>query len=911
MTLKTTKLRDAITFALVAGATAVAGTGVAFAQDADEQATSQQATTLDRIEVTGSRIRRAEIEGAVPVTVIDRAQLQATGDVSVADFLRDTTFNSFGSYQSSSGSSWGGFTGVSMRGLGEGRTLILIDGRRAPTNPMHGSAQDLNTIPMAAVERIEILSDGASAIYGSDAMGGVINIITRRDYEGVEFAYGQGFPTRDGGDTQEGHVVMGTASDRGRVLAGASYSKRDELYTRDRAFWMDPPGASVYSNNFWRPGVDPDTGDFFFDGRAVMRDEIHPEFGAAVPGDCIDGTNLFYTSGSGYGTTCQYNHSMVSAAATSVENTAGFFRGDFQINDDWSTYFNATISRNESFGRYAPVPSSPWPGGAIVLNPGTDNHPGTIGGNNPYAEEYQHLNGAPVYLTHRFAAGGPRDGTNENTLYDYTVGFEGRAGIFDVEFGARRTESRAIDMGKNYVVGGLAQQAIDDGSYNIYDPFAADPDVLKGFTATISRDLKFTQKEFFGSAAFDMFDLPGGTSAAVVGAEFREDYYQDNYDPLSESGQIVGSAGNSASGSRDLWAAYVEMLFPIVDGFEVNVAARHDSYSDYGSDTSPKVSLRWQPLDTLTLRASWGEGFRAPALDILSAQPSFSASYITHPATCQSQGLAPNCETQINEWRIANPNLESENSEQFGLGVVWDATDWMNVSLDYYDIEITNQIAFIGTGTMVACLEGTGTLCPTGLSELPPNAQLPNAPLGLGVVFGPDGSVYSAQAGYTNIGTIETSGYDFNMRTDFDFANWGRLRSHLTATYVAEYSSNGGRSISGRPGYPRIRGILTNQWSSGDWSASWNINYVHGTQSTAFRQHVVGNDDFGLPHSLPSWTTHDLQVSYSAPWNADITLGVRNVGDKEAVINPWTADFDDYVYNTWGRIPYFRYTQRF
>ena len=903
MTLKTTKLRDAITFALVAGATAVTGTGVAFAQDSE-------ATTLDRIEVTGSRIKRAEIEGAVPVTVIDRAQLEATGDISVADFLRDTTFNSFGSYQSSSGSSWGGFTGVSMRGLGEGRTLILIDGRRAPVAPMHGSAQDLNTIPMAAVERIEILSDGASAVYGSDALGGVINVITRKDFDGVEISYGQGFPTRQGGDTQEGHVVFGTAGDRGRILAGASYSKRDELYTRDRDFWMSTPGASVYSNNFWRPGVDDD-GNYFFDGRAVARDQIHPTYGAAVPGDCIDGTNLFYTSGSGYDTTCQYNHSMVSANATSVENKSAFIRGDYQINDDWSTYFNATISGSESFGRYAPVPSSPWPGGAIILEDGSPNHPGTIGGNNPYAAEYAHLNGAPVYLTHRFAASGARDGLVENTVYDYMLGFEGRAGIFDLEFGVRRSESRATDMGQNYVVGGLAQNAIDDGSYNIYDPMNADPSVVKGFTATILRDLKTTSKEFFGSAAFDMFELPGGTSAAVVGAEYREDYYQDNYDPLSEAGQIVGSAGNSAAGSRDLWAAYVEMLFPIVDGFEVNVAGRYDSYSDYGNDFSPKVSLRWHPMESLTFRASWGEGFRAPALDILSAQPSFSASFITHPATCLSQGLAATCETKINEWRIANPNLESEQSEQFGLGVVWDATDWLNMSLDYYDIEITNQIAFIGAGTMVACLEGTGTLCPSDLSELPANAGLPNGPLGLGVIFGPDGSVYAAQAGYTNIGMIETSGYDFNLRTNFDLNDWGTMRNHLTASYVAKYSSNGAQSVSGRPGYPRIRAGLNNQWSFGDFSATWNINYIHGTQSTAFRQHRAGNNDFGLPHSLPSWTTHDVQVTYKAPWNADITLGVKNLGDKEAVIDPWYEDFDDYVYHTWGRIPYFRYTQRF
>lgn len=907
MTFKTTKLRDAITFAIAAGATALAGTGVAFAQDAGDS----HATTLDRIEVTGSRIKRAEIEGAVPVTVIDRAQLEATGDISVADFLRDTAFNSFGSYQSSSGSSWGGFTGVSLRGLGEDRTLILIDGRRAPVAPMHGSAQDLNTIPMAAVERIEILSDGASAIYGSDALGGVVNIITRKDFDGVEISYGQGFPTREGGDTQEGHVVFGTSGDRGRILAGASYNKRDTLFTRDRDFWMAEPGASVYSNNFWRPGYDADTGEYYYDGRAVMLDGIHPEFGAAVPGDCTAGTNLFYTSGSGYDTLCQYNHSMISTTATSVENNAAFIRADYQITDDWNTYFNATISRARTFGRYASVPSNPWPGGAIILNDGDPNHPGTIGGNNPYADEYQHLNGAPVYLTHRFAAGGPRDGHVENTVYDYMLGFEGRVGVFDVDFGMRHAESRATDLGENYVVGGLAQQAIDSGAYNIYDPFAADPDVLKGFTATISRDMKTTQKEIYASAAFDMFEMGGGTAAGVIGAEYREDYYQDNYDPLSEAGQIVGSAGNSAAGSRDLWAAYVEMLFPIVDSFEVNIAGRYDSYSDYGHDFSPKVSLRWHPIDSLTFRASYGEGFRAPGLDILTAKPSFSASFITHPATCLSQGLAATCETQINEWRIANPDLESEQSKQFGLGVVWDAADWINMSLDYYNIKIDNQIAFIGASSIVACLEGTGTLCPSGLSQLPDGTQLPDAPAGLGVIFGPDGSVYAAQTGYTNIGNIKTQGYDFTLSTNFDFAEWGGLRNHLSVNYVSEYSVNGARSLSGRPSYPRIRAGLGNQWTWGDLSATWNINYIHGTQSQAFRQHAAGNTDYGLPHSLPSWTTHDVQLTYKAPWNADITLGVKNLADKEAVIDPWYEDFDDYLYNTWGRIPYFRYTQRF
>src|SRR5690606_26338184 len=197
-----------------------------------------------------------------------------------------------------------------------------------------------------------------------------------------------------------------------------------------------------------------------------------------------------------------------------------------------------------------------------------------------------------------------------------------------------------------------------------YDPYSGDPTGM-GMTATISRDMKFAIKEFYASAAFDLFEMAGGTSAMVVGAEYREEEYQDNYDPLQESGQIVGSAGNSAAGSRDVTAVYAELLFPVLDNFEISLAARHDDYSDYGSDTSPKISFRYQPLDTLTLRASYGEGFRAPSLDILSQKTSFSATFTTDPATCVMMTGNTGCNIQVNTYGIANPNLESEVSEQW------------------------------------------------------------------------------------------------------------------------------------------------------------------------------------------------------------------------------------------------------
>ena len=947
MTFKTTKLRDAITFALVAGATAVAGTGVAFAQDADEQQ-STQATTLDRIEVTGSRIKRAEIEGAVPVVVIDRAELQASGDVSVADFLRDTTFNSFGSYQSTSGSSASGHSEISMRGLGGARTLVLIDGRRAPVSPLAGSGQDLNSIPMAAVERLEMLSDGASAIYGSDAIGGVINIILRKDYEGVEFTYGVGRPSNPGGDVEEMSVIVGSSGDRGRVLAGASYSSRDVIYTRDRDYWYsdDAPGASTYSNNFSfrTPFVTPDDTIGWTNpaslGNAGRLD--HPVFGAAVPGLCTNGddSDLFWMSGvvgqpigaNPPPPTCQFNHSATSANLTSLETTSVFARGDYQVNDDWMAYFSTSVTKSESFGRYAALPSSPWPGGAIVLPVGSPNHPSTItwtdadgnvrAGFNPDAADpyYQtatrtytglvdsdgnelpditvNLADEDVLLYHRFAALGPRDNQTENTTYSFHGGFEGRVGIFDLDFGARYVESRAVNIGQNYVVGGLAQEQISNGNYNIYDPFAGNPSAL-GMTTTTTRDMFSKIKEFYASAAFDMFEMGGGTSAMVVGAEYREEQFQNQYDLLSASGQVAGSSGASSAGERDVTAVYAEMLFPIADSFEINLAARHDRYSDYGSDTSPKISMRWQPLDNLTLRGSYGQGFRAPTLQQISQEPAFSATATTDPATCiMLTGSECVSATQVTTYVISNPNLGSEKSDQWTLGVVWDATDWLNVSLDYYNIEITDSISTVSMATIVGCLRGTVVTCPSGISQFPAGTVIPDPPLGLGASFdgnNVNGGILNAQYGSVNLGSVETDGFDLNLRTNFDLG-WGRLRNSMMVSYVNNYSTNGGQNAAGFYGYPEFRATLNNVLTVGDWDFNWNINHMDSQE-----------DGF-----IPSWTINNVQVSYNAPWNATITLGVNNLADKAPADAFYAATtYDYYLYDPWGRVPYVRYTQRF
>ncbi|WNO61972.1 TonB-dependent receptor [Rheinheimera sp. MMS21-TC3] len=909
------KLSKAVRLAIIFGA--ASATAFATSVNAAEE---EAAKKVERIEVTGSRLSRADMEGSLPVVVFDRATIEASGDISVSDFLRETNFNSFGSYQSSSGSSWGGFSGISLRGLGESRTLILVDGRRAPTSPMVGAAQDLNSIPLAAVERVEVLSAGASAIYGSDALGGVVNIITRKDFDGVQLTYGLGKPTNDGGDTEEGSILIGASSAKSRVLAGASFNSRDIIYTRDRDYWYAAPGGSVYSNNF---STSTST--------AVSSRLAHPTYGTAVPGLCTNGddSDLFYMNTANG--TCQFNHSATSANLTSSKNFSVFGNASYDINDDWSMFFNSSVAKSETRGRYAPVPSSPFPGGAIAIPKGTPNHPATSptdGGLNPEWNDpyYQTLADTDLFLFHRFAALGNRDSFSETTTHSFSGGIEGTLGIVDVDAGVRYIQSRATDMGYNYVVGGLAQIPITQGKYNIYDPFSGDPKGL-GFTTTILRDMKTSIKEFYLNGSVDMFEMSGGTAALSMGVEYREEFYQDNYDPLSESGQVVGSAGNSSAGSRDITALYGEVLFPLLDKLELSVAGRYDKYSDYGSDFSPMASLRFQPIDSLTLRATYGEGFRAPTLNALNSKPSFSAAFTNDRQTCEMAMGVPACSVQVTSWGISNPNLESEKSKQYGLGLAWAATDWLNMTADYYSIKITNQISTIGVDTVIGCYRGSVENCPPGISLFPVGTSAGGAQsnLGLGVELDPaTGGIVFVQTGSGNLGFTKTSGVDLALNTNFDLEEYGQLRSTLNASYVTNYSGTNGVNIAGREGLPKLRGSLNTTWSISDFSVVWNMSYIHTTESIVYRDWLTdpAGQTFeeyseGLQgKKLTSYLTHNLQVNYNTGWDATITVGVKNLTDRDPTYDRLYQNYGSDTVNTelydpWGRVPYVRYTQRF
>ena len=866
-----TKLAKSIQLAIAFGAVSgLSLSNAALAQETEEA----EAQTVEKIQVTGSRIKRADMEGALPVTVIDRAAIEFSGQTSVADLLRNTSFNSTGSFRPQSGSSAQGVSQINLRGLGASRSLVLVDGRRLARSPSTGATQDLNGIPAAAVERIEILTDGASAVYGSDAIGGVVNIITRKDFNGVELKIGAAQVDVEGGDREEGSIIFGTSSDEGSMLGGVSWNSRDIIFAR--AFDWYTPGGSFYSQNF----------------RDYNRSDAS---WTRIPGACDQGE--FYTipygpaitDSAGENNRCGFNFASVSADEASTGNVGFFLNSRYEINDDWSIFSNMNISKSSSFGRYAPSLAFVDVDAASPNNPTNPDSPyyDPAFNHSIYDTAADPLVGSnSVSILHRFAGLGNRDNDVDNYLSDLLVAVEGDIDGVLVEFGVRRNKSRTYDVGRNYVVIPIAEEYMNAGTYLVGDLERNSADVLNSMKATISRIGDYNQDEVFGSVQFDLFDMDGGTAVAIVGGEWRDIFYSDQYDSLSEGGVIGGSAGNSAGGTRQVKAAYVEAVFPIQDNLEVTTAARYDSYNDYGSDVSPKVSVRYNPIDELVLRASYGEGFRAPSLDILTQKESFSADSVRDPQHCLAVGLAETCSDQIDAYVIANPFLESETSTQYAFGIAYEAAEWVDFSLDYFNIEIDNRIKAFSSGELVNLVNTNQSL-----------------PAGMSVARNQFGEIERITRGFGNQGTLDTAGLDLNLNTRFDFNEMGALRSNLSMSYTAKYDVDGADQLD-FSAFPAYRGVLSNVYSIGDFDIAWNMNIIGDTARLSGAEY--------LPVS--TWITNDVNVSYNAPWGGKVTVGSNNIGGKAPILGTdpdGSREYNFSLYDGYGRIVYARYTQSF
>jgi len=935
------KVAKSIRLALMMGAAATASISTA-AFSAEEAADDE----IEKIEVTGSRIKRSDLEGASPVTVITTEDMKIEGNFTVADALRGSSFNSFGSFSERSGSSAQSQATINLRGAGSNRTLVLLDGKRLPGSPtLGGQSANLNSIPMAAVERIEILTDGASSTYGSDAIAGVVNIILKKNYEGLEFNIGAGHRDQDEGTTSsEFSIIGGYSTDKGNVTFAFDHQKRKGIsdgarpYTAARAEDLDGDGnIEIYTSEtdgYSYYGANVAAPDFSVIKAATSCDDLiaegHPFQRMAMNAAWDPGSDV-----------CAYPYANVSYNKASINRNTVFVDANYEVADGVEWFGRAMFVQNSSFGRYAP-PAAPW-NNMSYTNP--EQPYGISGDGAGFADPNGHADNAwspqftdndgnlqyysydadgdtidsatqrvdsdgdlvfladgttPVWVPeagvydaehayqttkgyYRWVGIGTRDGNVDDYNQDYLTGFRGdldwNNATWEVYYHRNVADNKSV--GEYYLsYGGLAENIANDIDLGSEEGIA-------NMKATTLQESVATFDQFYAGIGFDMFSLAGGDVAHYFGAEYQEISFRDTYDGQSEAGLIGGSAGNSSSGERDITAFFYEAVLPVTDDIEVNIAARYDDYSDFGDNVAPKVAVRWQALDNLVVRASYSEAFRAPGLDELNAADTFSAESAVDYAS------GATTDAQYDTWYKSNPNLGPETSEYTNLGLSWDVTDSVGITVDYFNLAIDNVIQTKGVQSLLSD-EANGLI-----TALAPGADTSNETFYLIRAAGPGSRLLEAGTGYYNGQGFEIEGVDVAINANLE-TEFGEFSFDMTNSFTLAYEGvSGGVAVdsAGWSGQPDYKAVVTLGWSMEDHAIAWNSNF---TSSTSENERVV-DGAWVTDGKLDSWLIHNLTYTYFAGDYGQVRLTVNNLLDEDPVLNS-SGQYDNAsLYNNFGR----------
>ncbi len=588
-----------------------------------------------KIEVTGSNIKRIEGEGALPVQVIGRDEIAKSGATNAMEIMNLISANN-----SAGNVSVGNVIGAttfsnqtaSLRGLGGNFTLILVNGKRLGTfaGGISGAeGVNLAAIPFAAIERVEVLKDGASAVYGSDAIGGVINFIMRQDFTGVDATAWYGAPTRSGGGDQ--YQLMATvgygdlAKDKWNAFLSVNYSEQKSLDQIDRSFSKTSYNPST--------GLNTSSGQTF----PGFISTIGAPNGSLDNGNCVAPEIQI-------GARCRYDppdqHGVNSIPDTKQLNLFG--SGRYQINADWQAYITGLYSQQQTQFQIQPtplsdqVPTTATPTGAatITLQPTSPFYPTQLAADNG-------VGGQPLNIRYRCVVCGLRDTTDNNDAWQIVAGAKGTAWNWDFDGSfnySQNTSKEKVNNGffQYTQIGAL----LDSGVVNMFGP-NTDAVQQQVNALSIRRQLINSKLSGYGvdlKGSGDIYKLPAGPMALALGLQAGKETLTENFDPLLGVGDVTGYGGNllDISHDRTVWAVFGELNIPILKNLEGNIAVRYDHYSDFGSTTNPKFSLRYQPVPSLLLRGSWGTGFLAPSLYELwnPAAPGLSQPGVSDPLRC-------------------------------------------------------------------------------------------------------------------------------------------------------------------------------------------------------------------------------------------------------------------------------------
>jgi len=869
---------------------------------------------IEKIMVTGSRIARAEVASTSPITVVTKAQLTNLGISDVSSALRRLpaiTGNSRNN-QSSSGA-WNIQT-ATLRGIEATNTLVLLNGRRMVGSDEDGLV-DLSSIPFEAISQMEVLKDGASAIYGSDAIAGVINIITHRGYEGFEVNARYGQSSEGDADEREVGLRLGFSTDKGSVLIAASsknnagWLEKDRYMTKDidQTYLGHVNRGSSTAPNAKLSGFGLEAGNW------TILDANDP-LGSTVPYDY---------------STMSYNYRAVQSGANDNKSNSIYISADYDINDDINFFSEFSLYDGFVRGNQAPpgVDTGWYAGGSETPNAflryddADGNHFG-VGANqkyNPY--------GIAGNVARRFSEYGPRIYETESTVLRYTLGLQGT--IFEEYDWELNFSSQSGDMTLTAgtqpsiimierALSNECETAADPNcvALNVFGPEGSITNEMLDFinvtqpTTTNSNSLMFMQAHISGP----IMELPAGDMMFSTGLEYREDQLSMGADQAQATATFDVSWGDTTtpvvSPVREITEMYLELSVPVLENLHFEAAGRYSDYSDINESTfNPKFGLSYQPLDILKLRATYSTGFRAPTMAEMYQGKTIvlgevydpcnlenKEGFIADTPACNALNLDPgNMVNGIQNITVVgggNPDLSPEEAENMTLGMALEPMENLSLTLDYFAIEQTN-VVFTSDRYVIDQHHA-------GNPDYANDVQ--RAGNGTGYVQ----EIFSPA---NNVAARNLAGIDFNANYLLS-TNIGEWRFNLDTTFATKFevqdvSGNPFRDITGTydnafGSIPEVKAAFQLDWSMDKLRATWDLTYNSDIEATE-------------TDVMEATTFHNMQVGYFIEdIETDVNFGVQNVFDTKApFLKATLTSTDDSLYSHRGRFLYVSFKTSF
>ncbi|MDN7915537.1 TonB-dependent receptor [Burkholderia cepacia] len=836
---------------------------------------------IKRFEVTGSLIRQADKTGFQQVQTITPKEIQASGAVTVTDFLRDAAANSANSWgEGQSGNFAAGAAGIALRGLSEKYTLVMVDGQRvAPYAFFSNSVDsffDLNTIPLNDIERIEIVKTGAVSQYGSDAIGGVVNIITKHNFRGLQLdgSLGSAINAGNGDGTTKFGVLGGFGdlnADRFNVTAALSYYKSngftlaDRDSTRNQDFTGKPGGFSLLAPSYWNmPG-------------GVAQ---------ALSGGCPFGGSVHQAASNSLsagspGTICAYNTAESTSILPMTERLNAKLHGDFKIDDkttafaDFLESYNTTTTNDGLWNNVIGNPQNP----ALVWNPQTKllspfNY--TVPVSNPY-----NTTGAATPLTYAFP-----NTVAQKTWANYWRAAAGIKGSFTLPYGdwdwatsVSHSQSTVSNVFTNQLNVNALNNIYQNGTLNFANP-AATPNAFNGLFQE-ANNLGISKLDTIDATLStpNLFHLPAGDVGIGFGAQFT--HQSEVLTPGSEylSGAVVTPDLETVNGQRNVAAVYYQINVPILENLTFSQAGRYDHYTDVGGAFSPRFALRYQPIKALTLYTSYNRGFRAPTF--VEDSKSQTLGIQVDPATGQNY-------TSIT---VGNANLAPERTRNFNIGFQVSPSRYTDLGFDWYKIRIDNVIGQ-GAPSQVVTDPTTGQL----LYKMIP---------------------------YQNLGYLDTNGFEGTFRQGLPLKGWGTVTLSGDWAYINSYKIGfpGGTPVNGAGNnftitqpfggsFPRWRGNTTLDWNYRKFDAALTWQFTG-----PYAQNLLPAP---APSKVGSYSQFNLMMTYTGFKNWTIYGGINNLFNRTPPYDPIFANgtldqsgYDTSVYSYIGRFAQVGATYKF